>query len=136
MSKPPEKGPTITFGDGTVLYPRSVEIDYGPRDSYRSLKPLLEISFECHFDADLVPVEMQELMIQTNPHLGWIFPDDPFVIYEPKDEQWCRALGFGKEGLVYDSVHVPKAVITLKNDNTIEVIPVGEVHYIQGGLSC
>jgi hypothetical protein len=28
----------------------------------------------------------------------WVFPDEPFVEYEPKDEAWCRKLGIGHEG--------------------------------------
>lgn len=35
----------------------------------------------------------------------WEFPKDRFVEYEPKDEGWCRRLGFGRE------VIVPKAYI-------------------------
>lgn len=27
----------------------------------------------------------------------WVFPDDPFVVYEPKDEKWCRFFGIGHE---------------------------------------
>lgn len=25
----------------------------------------------------------------------WIFPDEPFITYEPSDEDWCRYFGFG-----------------------------------------
>lgn len=27
----------------------------------------------------------------------WVFPVERFVEYEPKDEGWCRRLGFGHE---------------------------------------
>lgn len=27
----------------------------------------------------------------------WVFPKDRFVEYEPKDEVWARALGYGHE---------------------------------------
>lgn len=35
----------------------------------------------------------------------WEFPKDRFIEYEPKDEGWCRRLGFGRE------VIAPKAYI-------------------------
>lgn len=28
----------------------------------------------------------------------WIFPDHPYIEYEPKDEWWCRKYGIGHEG--------------------------------------
>lgn len=27
----------------------------------------------------------------------WVFPTERFVIYEPKDERWCRFFGIGEE---------------------------------------
>ena len=27
----------------------------------------------------------------------WQFPDEPFVEYEPHDEEWCRFFGFGAD---------------------------------------
>jgi len=27
----------------------------------------------------------------------WIFPKDPFVTYEPSDEDWCRYFGYGHQ---------------------------------------
>jgi hypothetical protein len=29
---------------------------------------------------------------------SWIFPEEPFIIYEPKDEEWCRYAGIGRPG--------------------------------------
>lgn len=43
-----------------------------------------------------------EVRVQ-NRRRGWIFPDDPFITYEPSDEGWCRTLGFGREGYLFDS---------------------------------
>jgi hypothetical protein len=33
-----------------------------------------------------------------NEGLGWIFPEEPFIIYEPSDEDWCRYCGIGRQG--------------------------------------
>lgn len=30
----------------------------------------------------------------------WVFPEDRFVEYEPKDEAWARPLGYGREETV------------------------------------
>jgi hypothetical protein len=27
----------------------------------------------------------------------WVFPADPFITYEPKDEDWCRYFGYGHQ---------------------------------------
>lgn len=36
----------------------------------------------------------------------WQFPRDRFVEYGPEDESWARAIGFGKEIEVTDSVEM------------------------------
>ena len=42
--------------------------------------------------------------IITRTRRVWEFPKWRFVIWEPKDEEWCRRLGFGREVEVIEEV--------------------------------
>lgn len=51
-------------------------------------------------DLTLVINHLFDFPIVVSEHIverKWIFPEDRFVIYEPKDEKWCRWLGIGHE---------------------------------------
>ncbi|WP_417459044.1 hypothetical protein [Kordiimonas sp.] len=41
----------------------------------------------------------------------WEFPNDPFVTYEPSDEEWCRPLGLGRQVESVETMTFPNAHI-------------------------
>ena len=45
-------------------------------------------------------------------HRGWVFPDDPFITYEAKDERWCRPLKIGHEGYLSLPIVFNHALLT------------------------
>lgn len=69
-----------------------------------SALPTQCMGFQLVHDYRLVPYGIEEAK--------WIFPEDPFVIYEPSDEEWARYLGFGKE----QPAKIQRGEIKLKRD--------------------
>lgn len=53
---------------------------------------------------------------------GWVFPDDPFITYEPKDERWCRALGIGHEGQLCHTEVIKRATIRAEWNSPMEAV--------------
>lgn len=50
---------------------------------------------------------------------GWIFPKEPFIKYEPKDEEMCRYFGWGRQGRGYIVGQIVQMDDTIYNFSTI-----------------
>lgn len=68
---------------------------------------------------DLLLATRLDVVITYSERKRWVFPtDNPFIIYEPSDEEWCRYAGIGHEETYTVEYHLPCATARIERSNT------------------